>query len=851
MPPVAFRATEPLGDSEPARPEPVRMQAPAPEPDAETTPIGEPAAESSRGSDNGTAFEFELGRVWLVRIGIVVLLTGLVFLGNLAYQHIVPRLTAGAKLGLIVASGGALAGIGAWLEKRRESLRNYARVLMAGGFAAIYYACYAAHFVTALRVIESAVLGGALLLAFAGGIAWFAHRRRSETLASLAILLSYYTSCINPVGSFTLFSNVLLTAAAVFFLVKNRWSKITYLSVVATYASYAYWRFFAGESSAVTPVWMQIAFLACYWLLFTAAAFLTDRSAMNAARRTSFVTANNAAFFALASHAISAGGGGGKFWIFSLAYGGVLLALSKLAALRDPEDRTLDAAYLTQGLALTTTGLASHLTGQQLALTFAAQGTVLLSCGRARQARLLALGGILSLAASFVLAWVGISGLIPDSNHAVATAGVTVLALLFNAWWFKRQRKLPADLLHPVASAITGAAFILGVCWLEKIAGAHFAPWLAVAALGIAFVPFAEFALIAQTLLPLAVAKWAVALLPDGAPLPLDSTVLLACGIVLAHWWPRVRRFDSALRMVAEGVAAFSSAAVALLWMHREFAGADAMAVAAMLGIAWILVARFTRAGFLSLAGLAFSISTVADFVQFQAGSHWTIALLPVAHVAALGWIFRRREAAKLCAPAAALMLLWWSWEHIPGEWLALFYAAAAAVSAILGARRREPVLSGIALALGSLATLLFWSHLEVPGEWRNVAALLLFATSCRLSRKLWPADPMLAAAPFVAWSTVLGITTWVTWHPILPSHTVAWSLLATAFFAAGLALRDRHYRLGGLALLGLAVARVFFVEVWVFEPVYRILSFIVLGLVLLTIGYAYNRFEEKLRRWL
>ena len=152
--------------------------------------------------------------MWLARIGIVMLLTGLVFLGNLAYQHIVPRLGPAMKLGLIVASGGSLAGLGAWLEKSRESLRNYARVLMAGGFAAMYYACYAAHFVRVLQVIESAVLGGALLLAFAGGIAWFAHRRRSETLASLAILLSYYTSCINPVGSFTLFSNVLLTAAA-------------------------------------------------------------------------------------------------------------------------------------------------------------------------------------------------------------------------------------------------------------------------------------------------------------------------------------------------------------------------------------------------------------------------------------------------------------------------------------------------------------------------------------------------------------------------------------------------------------------------------------------------------------
>ena len=792
-------------------------------------------------------FEIELGRVWLVRIGIVVLLTGLVFLGNLAYQHIVPRLGPGMKLGLIVAAGGALAGVGAWLEKRRESLRNYARVLMAGGIAAIYYACYAAHFVAVLRVIESAVLGGALLLAFAGGIAWFAHRRRSETLASLAILLSYYTSCINPVGDFTLFSNVLLTAAAVFFLVKNRWTRVTYLSVAATYASYAYWRFFAGDAASPMPAaWVQIAFLACYWLLFTAAAFLTDRRAMNAPRRTSFVTANNAAFFALAAHAIAAGGGE-NFWIFSLVFGVVLFGLSKLAAWRDPEDRSLDGAYLAQALALTTTGIASHFTGQRLALTFAAQGTVLLSCGRARQGRLLEIGGLLSLAACFLLA---LGGIVFSTPHAFATVGITALALLFNAWWFKRQRVLAAAQLHPVASVFAVAAFVLGFAWLENVAGMHTAAWCAVAALGLAFVPVAEFALLSQALLPVAVAKWNLQLL-TGHPLqPLDSTLILASSIGLALWWPRNNRFNAVLSKIAEGVAAGCAVVTALLWLHWRLSGTEVMTASAIVGIAWMISARAAGAVLLSFAGLAFTATTFAEFILMQSGAHWAVALLPIAHIIAVGIIFKRHEAARVCIPIAALMLLPWSWTHIPDEWLALFYATVASASAVLGALRRKAMLSWIALALGGLATGLFWLQLDVPNAWRNVTALILFASACRISRKLWPAEPVLGFASAVAWSTVAGLTAWVTEHNLLPSLTVAWSLLALGFFAAGLVLRDRQYRLGGLALLGLSVGRVFFVDVWAFEAVFRILSFIVLGLVLLVVGYAYNRFEEKLRQW-
>jgi uncharacterized membrane protein len=468
---------------------------------------------------------------------------------------------------------------------------------------------------------------------------------------------------------------------------------------------------------------------------------------------------------------------------------------------------------------------------------------------------------MLSLAASFLLALAGVAVFEPSpGSHDVTTAGLTALALLFNAWWFKRQRALAPDVLHPTASAIAAAAFILGLGWLERIAPAHTATWLALGALGFTVVPFAEFAIIAQALLPFGVAKWAGPILSDGtaqltgAAMPLDSTIILTCAIALAHWWPRARRFDPALRNVAEAVAAFCSATVAVLWQRQSFHGSQAMMAASVLGIGWVLAARFTRAPFLSLAGLVFSMVAVGDFAQFQATSHWAVALLPIANVAAVGWIYRRHEPARLWLPVAALMFLGWSWAHIHEEWRALFFAAAAAAAALVGAHRREPALSRTALALGALATILFWSRIlpdsGMPDALRDISALLVFAAACRVSRRLWPADPMLAAAPFIAWNTVLGITAWMTLHYTLPSLTLAWSLLALAFFAAGLVLRDRHYRLGGLALLGLAVARVFCVDVWAITALWRTVSFIVLGVVLLAVGYAYNRFEEKLRRW-
>ena len=181
----------------------------------------------------------QLGTIWLVRVGLVILLTGLVFLGNYAYQTWIIHHGPAGKIATLLLCGGALFGVGAWLEKTREEMGNYARVLMAGGLATGYYTFYAAHFVEKLRVIESPVLGGALLLAFAGGIVWFANRKRSETIAMLAVLLSYYTSAINPIGTFTLFSALLLTAVAVYFVARHGWARLTSAALFATYASYA------------------------------------------------------------------------------------------------------------------------------------------------------------------------------------------------------------------------------------------------------------------------------------------------------------------------------------------------------------------------------------------------------------------------------------------------------------------------------------------------------------------------------------------------------------------------------------------------------------------------------------
>ena len=129
-------------------------------------------------------------------------------------------------------------------------------------------------------------------------------------------------------GLFTLYSNLVLTFAAVFFLVRNRWAVLSFASLAATYVSYGFWRFYQdGHWQWAAPdegLWAGNYFLMGYWILFTAAVFLSRHEQFSGGRRASFLSLNNGAFFGafiLTMLQVHHGG----FWKFTLCYGAVLL----------------------------------------------------------------------------------------------------------------------------------------------------------------------------------------------------------------------------------------------------------------------------------------------------------------------------------------------------------------------------------------------------------------------------------------------------------------------------------------------------------------------------------------------
>ena len=853
-----------------ARREKVKTQSVPVEPRAAEPPTPESTEERS-------SLELHLGTVWLARIGIVILLTGFVFLGNFAYHNFVAQFGAGGKLALLVTAGAALAATGNWLARKRESMAGYARVLTAGGAATIYYAAYAAHFVERLRVIESPIVGGVVLLALAGGFVWFADRKKSEPLALLALLLSYYTSAVNPIGTFTLFSALLLTASSVFLLLRHQWKTLPFASLVATYASYGFWRFHevtaAGETSLLSP---GVSFLAGYWIIFTAALWIGKADVLSAARRTPFLTLNNGAFFALATQRIMTGRPD-AFWLLAVVFGGILLLLAFLARRRWPEDRAADGAYLVQSVALISIGAVAKLSGYQLALAFAAQSVVLRACGNVRHRTIYRIAAALSGFAAFAVV---ASALLESAAHAALTACVTASALTFNGWWTRRQlRDVPLTRLSREVACYVTLALLLTAAVVFIEVGASWQPAaLAACALvctaSIYLLRIPELTLAGQAFLPLAAAAWLVneprdVPLPWWVPLPV---IVSAAG--LGQWWQRQSLLTGfrGHALALQALCGMVLIGVGFLWMNAELTGDQWLLWSAVAAVGTLIYALVLRDATVALLGQAFALAAAMSLTGAMAHAHphWLVAMAPAAALLAVGPLLplanRRliqphfpldvKPVALGYGVAATLLAVLWVFEYVPAQWRVVTFTATAAALFVAGAMLRlgTAALFGAAFATVGFAT--FWVAPPVPGVWIELLALLFVPAGLRLAARAGGTEPLLsvglrnALVIAAAASVWLWVTRWSS-GPADSNLTIAWSVLALAMFSAGLLMRERIYRYGGLVVIALAVGRIFAVDVWQLETIYRIVSFMVLGTALLLLGFVYNRYADRIRAFL
>jgi hypothetical protein len=274
------------------------------------------------------------------------------------------------------------------------------------------------------------------------------------------------------------------------------------------------------------------------------------------------------------------------------------------------------------------------------------------------------------------------------------------------------------------------------------------------------------------------------------------------------------------------------------------------------------------------ITGQIFNVFALVAFVQAVSldNARASVALAPVFALAATSLVLQHvarprfatlipdwlplKEITAGYRIVATAALGVWALRYVPEEHLTLFYAGVGAAMVLVGTFLRVREQARIGMIFQAAALAVCWFRLTETPTWLEFIAIVLLPASLRLARKI-ASEPMITedirkvmtgAAMATAW---LWVTRWTIQVHGNAGLTVAWSTFALITFATGLILRERIYRLSGFAILGLAVGRIFLFDVWRLETLYRILSFLVLGVVLLLLGFIYNRYADRIRQWL
>jgi uncharacterized membrane protein len=255
------RATQDTAAAVPETPTP-------PRPAAATTAAQRDTAEKiakpqkrTRPSRSSAEWEEIIGGSWLNKIGAVVTVIGIALALGYSMRYLGPV----GRVALALAGSGVMLALGAVFEGR-ERYRVFARGLIGGGWAGLYFTTFAMHGLDAARIIDSPLVGTALLVTVAAGMVLHSLVYRSQTVTALAYFVTFATLAVAPATRFALFASLPAAASLLYIGRHFRWPRMMVAGVVFTYGAYL----IRGGAPDVGP--QDWAFgqglLFVYWLLF-------------------------------------------------------------------------------------------------------------------------------------------------------------------------------------------------------------------------------------------------------------------------------------------------------------------------------------------------------------------------------------------------------------------------------------------------------------------------------------------------------------------------------------------------------------------------------------------------------
>lgn len=886
------RPTVPVNVAAPPSAIPPRPTVPANVPPPRPTPpptFGAPAVPQRSGAE----WEALLGGNWLNKLGVFVLVIGMAL--ALAYSYKLLGPAGRVAVSLAISFSMLAAGV---VGERRERYRVFARGLIGGGWAALYFTVYAMQALEPARLIHNAWTGAFLLMAVALGMIVHSLRYRSQTVTGLAYFIAFGTLAITQVTALSLIALIPLAASLLYIARRFRWSRMAVFGLIATYVVCA------TRPDNGAPLWQAQTIFAIYWLLFEAFdLFCADPW---------LLPLNAAGFLGLSIYKWQTVAPA-HLWQFLAATAAAYLAG---AILRAYSNRWHPAITLTA--ALSAIAMFLKLEHQWLALALLIEGEVFYLAGaRLRAGYLRTLAGLLFA--------VQVSQLLAGEIGQVPVRAWTPIAALGAACFYLNRALRSDDAFYGFAAAGLAAT----------VAGFEASdPYRATVWLSMALVPFAlgwwrrwaDFRLQGYLLALLGLTGAAL----DPSRLSLSVAAAVSYGVTLWVLVSPADRFDPSERDIVPGAGSLAAAVsmAALLWR---------VVPAEYLGLSWMAMALLLLE--LGLRGMpkhfcrqAYALAAIGAMLNYGPWEHPWIPAAAAALAYAMAARAREQEGGAVVAIASTAgtgFAMAAAWVLLPAyavapAWMALALVLSAfdtpairlqthglglaAMALVFGenlqAPHRMPAITAVLLAhyflawrtrqrlylysAAALAAVLM--HYEVGRDYIAAAwaafglALLCVGRRWKLVDLGWQSCALAAlafaqcwaigvegAAPVIAclyaaqilsergtpartYFSVLAtalITLVPHYHVEGSLRTVVWGGEGVVLLGSGFPLRDRVLRISGLALLLGCILKLFVWDLRHLETMPRILSFIVLGLFLVGVSWIYTRFRERVSQYL
>jgi uncharacterized membrane protein len=890
---------------EPAPPPPPQVAIPKPEPIPAPPPRPmppPPAFATAPAAPQRSSAEWEalLGGNWLNKIGVFVLVIGIALALAYSYKLLGPA----GRVAVSIAISFTMLGAGV-LYERRERYRTFARGLIGGGWAALYFTVYAMQALEAARIIYNPWAGACLLIAVAVGMIAHSLRYRSQTVTGLAYFIAFVTLAITEVTALSLVALVPLAASLLYIARRFQWSRMALFGLIATYTVCA------TRPDNGAPLWQAQTIFAVYWLLFEAFDLFCADPWLLPLNAVGFLGLSIFKWQEVAPH---------QLWALlagcSVAYlaGAILrarsgrwhVAITLSAALAAVAIfLKLDHQWVALGLLLEAEVL--YLAGVRLRADYLRTVAAVLFGAQLAQLFAVEVGQVpvrwwTPIAALDVVAFYGNRALRSnDIFYGYAAAGMMALIAGFEtpqpyralAWlllgvapfalgWWKRQADFRLQGYLLLVLGLNGAAMDLSRLSLSVAAALSYGLTLCgllsgedrfvenernLVQIGGSVASTAAMAALIWRVVPaeyLGLSWMAMALLLlelglRGMPkyLKWQAYALAAAGALFTlppwphNWMP----------------AAASALAYALAARARKeergivLAAASIAGTAFAMGAAWSLLPLYAVAPAWALLAVVLAqfdapalrlqcylVSLAAFTGALQANLNAPHRLPALAEVLAsdyyLAWRTRQRWLLYIAAAMAVVMM------HFEIGWTYASAGWAAYGLALLYAGRRWQIddFRWQSYALAALAFARCWYVNLDGGAATYVTAAMVIA--CLYSSQMLSEHGTRTRLYYSLLATTL--TSLLPYYQVAGSlRTVVWGVEGVALLALGFPLRDRVLRLSGLTLLLGCILKLFVWDLRHLETGPRILSFIVLGLFLLGVSWVYTRFRERVAQYL